>query len=177
MPTLRRFIIALCTVIFAAAGHAAAQEIPQPLLGNCCSCTGAIHDEAGAGLDTIRVATRVVPVSFMNPFDDGFTLELVSGAVPVFSASLAPGEMDENVFGRRWTWHDPNARSTGGFSRVLVQEMTGGLGGFLIHVYAYGDLSTATDPSMTIRIAIGGDSFFDTSLWTVRNNGFRHGFW
>ncbi len=167
------FLGALC--LFAA--QATAQEIPQPLLGNCCSCTGSLEEHPPGQMDSIRVAARVLPVSAMNPFDEGFVFELENAGGVLFSGTLAPGDMDENSLGRRWTFSDPAARTSGGLLRVLIQEMTGPLAGYVIQVLAYGDLSAATDPTMTVRMAVGGDAFFDTSLWVGRRNGFRHGYW
>lgn len=154
-----------------------AQELPQPMDGNCCGCNGKIKFREKAKPDMVRVGTRVHPVSAMNPFDEGFTFVLSNGSGTLFSETLAAGAVTEMPNGRRWVYKNSLAPSAGGIYSVTVQEASGSAGGVLIYVRAYADLSSATEAEMTTRIVIGTDSFVNTSDWNPRKNGWRHTFW
>ncbi|MFP6665437.1 MAG: hypothetical protein VCC00_14695 [Deltaproteobacteria bacterium] len=154
-----------------------AQELPKPFAGNCCGCNGNIKLRGAAKPDLIRVGARVFPSTAMNPFDDGFTFLLSNADGSLFSETLAPGVMKEMPNGRRWSYRNPAAPAAGGIHTVKIQQMSGPAAGFIFYVRAYADLAAATETEMTTRLIVGDDSFFDSSDWNQRKNGWRHIFW
>ena len=73
--------------------------------------------------------------------------------------------------GKRWLYRNPAAKTAGGLYRVQIAPRKDVNEGYRVDVYAYGDLSAATDPGIATFIVVGNDPFFDTSTWNQRKDG------
>lgn len=98
------------------------------------------------------------------------TLENANGIV--YSASLQPGDLSRR--GKSLVFIDRNAKNGTGFrdglAKVKIQEVPNGLG-VRVTIEAYGDLSTATDPTMTLSVRVGEHANSITDTWQQTNFG------
>lgn len=172
----RVLVAAVAALLATFAGPAQAQEIPQPLFGNCCSCKAQIRLNPN-GNDVLKIGARVVPTAtaVIDPIATGMSFELSNANGTIVSATIPPGVFEENRRGR-YVLRVKNARKTGGISNVTLQERNDQHGGWLISIKYFGDLSAATLAEMSTVITIGTSTFFDTSDWTARATGWRKKF-
>ena len=82
--------------------------------------------------------------------------------------SVAAGGLVER--GNSWFYRDPSARQTGGFFRVKITPRTDPTG-YRIDVQGFGDMSSATDPVMTVTATMCGVSSATTDTWTETPSG------
>ena len=172
--------LASAAFLFTSIQTADAQEIPQPLFGNCCSCKAQVR-MINNRPDLLKIGARVIPTptAVIDPVTSGMTIELSNAGGTVLMATIPPGLFVEKSAGggaQKFVYKDNKARKNGGVSSAIVQERFDQHGGWLISVKVYGDLSGATMPEMTTEIVIGTSSFFDTSTWEQRPTGWRKKF-
>ena len=171
-----RIALALGITWLIAAPAAEAQEIPQQIRGNCCSCNSQIKFRKG--LDLLRLGSRLIPTpaAVIDPLLTGMAVELGNANGTLASIVIPPGAFTEKPSGRKWVYKDPAAKASGGAFVVTLQERNDQHGGWLISIKYFGDLSAATLAEMSTVITIGTSTFFDTSDWTARATGWRKKF-
>ncbi len=149
-----------------------AQEIPQQITRPCKHpCLNKIRFANAPRLDSIELHARIVPVGSIDPANEAFTVELSDMNGVLFTATLAPGDLVETNGGKRWLYRNPAAKTAGGLYRVQIAPRKDVNEGYRVDVYAYGDLSAATDPGISTFIIVGDDPFFDNSTWSPRKDG------
>lgn len=155
----------------AVAQPALGQEIPQPLLGNCCFCKGQIR--IVPGLDFLRVGARIVPTStaIIDPVTTGMSVEISNANGTVISVDIPPGAFVEKPNGRRFVVRDRTAKQGGGVYIAMLQERPGNNPSYLLDFRYYGDLSAATLADMTTVVTIGSSPFFDVGPWSTTRKG------
>ena len=158
-------------------GEAAAQEIPQPLLGSCCACKGKI--QFTKSMDLLQLGARILPQpgAIIDPITTGMTVTLENSDGTIFTQMIPPGVFTENVTGTRLTYKDNAAKQTGGIKLVHLKRKDDGFGdGFLLEIKAYGDFASATLAEMTTLVNIGTSSFFDNGDWVEKKRSWRRKF-
>lgn len=174
---IRSIALALATaaLLFISIDPVQAQEIPQPLFGNCCSCKAQI--KILPKLDILKIGARVLPTptAIIDPVTTGMTIDLSNANGAITSAAIPPGAFEEKKPGK-FIYKNKAARKTGGVFTAIVQERNDQHGGWLITVKLYDDLTSATLAEMSTDIVIGTSAFFDTSDWLQRGNGWRKKF-
>lgn len=154
------------------AGDVSAQELPQPITRPCVHpCLNKIQFAKDPRLDKLTLHGRIIPLSSIDPAFEAFTLELTNANGTVFSATLNPGDLKEAAGGRRAIYRNPSARLTGGLFRVQIAQRNDPAGGYRVDIVAYGDMSSATLPEMTVFLLVGDDAFFTSDPWIERRNG------
>ncbi len=173
-------ILALATalLLFTSVDSTQAQEIPQPLFGNCCGCKAQLRFRPGQSLDFLKIGGRVLPTAtaIIDPVLSGMTLDLSNANGGLLSASVPPGAFIEKQGGQKFIYKNQAAKKNGGIQSAIIQERNDAHGGWLISIRAYDDLSGATLEEMSTTIVIGTSSFIDTSDWGPRRNGWRKKF-
>ena len=165
----------LAAAVLLASQAARAQELPLPITRPCSHpCVNKI--ELRPGLDRLTLHARIVPATGIDPTAEPFTIELSDAGQTLFTATVPPGNFVETAAGRRWALRNPAARTTGGLFRVLITQRNDGAGGYRVDVVAYGDLSAATTPDMSLFLVVGDDGFFDAGPWTQRVYGWSRDF-
>ncbi len=85
----------------------------------------------------------------------------------VWGEALAAGSLEKH--GRSWFWRWPGARCSGGLFRVKVTPRDNP-SGYRIDIKGFGDMSSATDPVMTINTTMCGQTSSTTNTWLDREN-------
>jgi hypothetical protein len=165
--------LALGITWLAAAPAAEAQEIPQQIRGNCCSCNSQIKFRND--LDLLRLGGRLIPTpaAVIDPLLTGMAVELSNANGTLASIVIPPGAFTEKPSGRKWVYKDPAAKASGGAFVVTLQERNDQLGGLILDLKYFGDLSGATLADMETIVVIGTSSFFDVGAWTQKSSGWR----
>lgn len=171
-------VLALATAAFllTSASSARSQEIPQPLFGNCCSCKAQV--KFLSGLDLLKVGARIIPTptAVIDPVVTGMTVVLSNLNGTILSVAVPPGGFVEKMGGRKFVYKDKAAKASGGIFTATLQERSDSVGGYIVSVKAYGDLSAATLADMTTQIVIGTSPFFDNSTWEQTSRGWKQSF-
>ncbi len=171
-------VLALATALFlfTSVDSSQAQEIPQPLFGNCCSCKAQV--KILPAFDLLKIGARVIPTvtAIIDPVTSGMTVTLSNANGTLLTETIPPGAFVEKKAGVKFVYKDKSARKNGGVHTAVVQERNDQHGGWLITIRTYGDLAGATLAEMSTDVVIGSSSFFDTSDWTPRPNGWRKKF-
>ncbi|MBM4266023.1 MAG: hypothetical protein FJ144_05325 [Deltaproteobacteria bacterium] len=172
-------VVSSAVFLLGSLGTVRAQEIPQPLLGFCCSCAAQIKFVPDpAAPDLLSVGARFVPNvgAIIDPFTNGMTFTLENANGVIFTETIPPFQFVEATSGKKFTYKNPAAKTAGGIASVVIQERSDAIGGFSIEMRAYGDLSAATLSNMVTSVVIGASPFFDVGDWEQRDNGWRRKF-
>jgi cysteine-rich repeat protein len=139
-------------------------------------CTGPIcHDPsnikmvAGRGVFTMHGRISAFPpATSVDPRTQTFVVELTdaTGAV-LFRSSLDAGVITAK--GAAFLYVDPSATENGGISKLKILRK--GIG-YIVTVYAYGDLSAAT-AEMTTHVFIGSQEWSLAGHWAKTPHGWR----
>lgn len=167
------FSSALVVLLLAVAPIAGvqAQEIPQQITRPCKHpCLNKIRF-APNGLDKLELHAGLLPLTSMDPGFETFTVEISNVNGTIFTATLPPGAILTTNGGKRYSYRNPAARTSGGIYRVIVTQKKNAADGYRVDLIAYGDLSAATEAEMATFIVIGDDAFFDNSTWLARKDG------
>jgi hypothetical protein len=112
------------------------------------------------------------PIGAFIPDNADLDILLENAAGVVYHASLFPGDLSRR--GKSLVFIDRNAKKgagfRGGLANVKIQEVPNGLG-MRVTIEAYGDLSAATDPTMTLTIRVGQHLSEITDTWQQTNFG------
>ena len=116
-------------------------------------------------VDQLIVRTAFPIQAVVSDSDDlSLTLENANGVI--YSASLQPGDLLRR--GKSLVFTDRGAKKgagvRGGIAKVKIQEVPKGLG-IRVTIEAYGDLSAATDPTMTLKVRVGAHANQVTDFW------------
>ena len=114
--------LALGMTWLATAPTAGAQEIPQQIRGNCCSCNSQIKFRKN--LDLLRLGARLIPTpaAVIDPLLSGMAVELSNANGTLASIVIPPGGFTEKPSGRKWVYKDPSAKTSGGAFVVTLQQ-------------------------------------------------------
>jgi hypothetical protein len=97
---------------------------------------------------------------------DSLSISLKNAGGTIFSASLQSGDLSRR--GRNLVFIDKRAKSgmgfRGGIANVKIQDVPKGLG-TRVTIEVWGDLSAATDPTMTLQVRVGDDANAVTDTW------------
>jgi len=153
--------------------------------GKCAHCPCICKDPTtiefgppGAGLDRLKSHGRVTifdPVNVMGS-EVGWLLTNASGRV--FSVVLPPGTLTATPSGTLFTYTNRDARLHGGVYKAKIKITHSGTY-YGYRVEAYGDMSRATDPVMSLQYYIGNQptSAIHTETWRRTRSGWAsHGF-
>jgi len=106
----------------------------------------------------------VTPPPACDPATAPFSIAITNAGGTVFSDSLAAGALVKR--GRTWYYRDPSARQSGGFFLVKITDRPDDPVGFRIDVKGFGDMSSATDPVMSIDATVCGVTSTITKTWS-----------
>lgn len=130
----------------------------------------------GAGLDILKAHGRVEPDT---PLDVG-SLEigwmLANRRGPIWRGALIPGDFRANPTKTSFRFLDNGAKTASGRRfgvRKAKIRITRGGTSYGFKVQAYGDLSKATDPDMTLHFYIGDDNWSHTEPWKAVRGGWK----
>ncbi len=147
--------------------------------GGTCVCPHLLQDpttitlNTRGGLDRIRSHARVliptpvdvdkVPVSWLLTNPDG----------TVYEARLDAGSFKRDRSGTQFRYDNPDAKIHGGVAMARIRITRHGVS-YGYKVDAYGDLSRAVDPDMTLQFYLGQPtSFIHSEQWTRTGSGWR----
>jgi hypothetical protein len=147
--------------------------------GGTCQCPGMLQDPTtisfgrNGALDRLASHARVlipthvdldhVPVSWLITNDSGV----------IYEASLNAGDLKADRSGVHFKYKNPDARLHGGVALALIRISHGGLS-YGYRLEAYGDISRATDPHMSLQFYAGQPTaFVHSELWTRTASGWR----
>jgi hypothetical protein len=165
-------VVAISGGLAVGAERAAAQEIGGPITRPCHHpCASQIFLNEDPRLDKLALHARIVPMTDIDPVAEGITVEVYNSIDLVVAFSLGPGDFRATPGGRKFTYRDPRAIRDAGIGRVTISQRKDGPGGYRVDVVAYGDLSLASEPDMTVRILVGNDMFTNSSTWLARGYG------
>jgi hypothetical protein len=112
------------------------------------------------------------PAEAVIPDDATFSISLSNANGVIYSASLQAGDFVRR--GKNLMFLDRGAKKgtgfRGGLYKVKIAEVPKGAG-IRVTVEAYGDLSAANDPTMTIKIRAGVNSNEVTDFWQESASG------
>jgi hypothetical protein len=152
--------------------RAQAQEIGQPITRPCNHpCASQILFRRDPSYDRLSLHARIIPMSDIDPVNEGITVEISNSIDLIAAFSLGPGDLRAAPGGKKFTYRDARAIRDGGIAQLVISQRNDGPGGYRVDVAAYNDLSLATEAEMTIRIVVGDDVFTNTSLWTEKRLG------
>jgi hypothetical protein len=129
----------------------------------------------GAGLDELVSHGRVVipgPPLDVAGSEVAWLLSDANGRI--FSVRLPPGSLKPDESGRVFLYTNPGARLTGGIYAASVRARRVGTS-YGYRVQAYGDISGAKNPDMSIQFYVGGQptSAIHSESWQKRSYGWR----
>jgi len=146
-----------------------------PVCGHICSARVVVKPNA---VDLLKFNIGFNPTTPMiDPatLKVGVTLTNTNGIV--YAAMLQPGDLTR-VSTKIWKFRDPGAAKGNGIrgglgSITVIRKPATGLSEYRINVKAYGDLTQATDPIMTLQVIIGNDAYQKMATWTRTGTGWR----
>jgi hypothetical protein len=125
----------------------------------------------GAGQDYLMIHGRLSPTEALDVLGESTGILLTNANGTIFSAEIAGGSLvaGSKVF---FKFLDRNVRAThNGIWTIDVRQRR--RGSYTFHVKAYGDLSAATDPVMTVQWHLGGQVFMNHSTWEKMSRGWK----
>ena len=136
--------------------------------------SGIQFDATGRGLDRFKSHGRVrlrVPLDDVTDVRVAWLLTNASGII--YQASLLPGDLTPRHAGSYYFFKDPGAHLgqgiRDGLARVLI--LVGNDGNLRYKVEGFGDMSTATDPEMTLQFYVGDEVFVFPATWRRTPSG------
>ena len=126
--------------------------------------------------DLLRVHGRIEPGTAHDAVAEGLTLLVTNAHGVVYKARLLPGDLQRRKSGMSFV-DKAAARGAGtrdGLYRVRLRR--GINDSLVVSIEAYGDLSAATLPAMTIQIGIGDDMFYTKGAFSSRRYGWYWAF-
>jgi hypothetical protein len=125
-------------------------------------------------LDIFSSHGRVEPPAPVNMSisDVGWVLSNTRGVI--WSGSLSPSDFRPSPSGVTFRYRNQAARTSGGIFKALIRITRGGTS-YGYKVQAYGDMSAATDPDMSIQFYIGTppETYIHSELWTRNATGWK----
>jgi hypothetical protein len=128
-----------------------------------------------SGRDFFATEAKIeLPANYV-PSASGLDITLRNASGVVYDATLLPGDFVRR--GREWLWKDKTAKTgpgpglRDGLFKVEMQLADDGL--WRLKIRAYGNLSAATVPTMTITIEAGGVVFQHTATWAKIKKGWQ----
>jgi hypothetical protein len=130
--------------------------------------------KTSAELDKLQGHGRVVTEHALEKLTGEIEITLSNPSGIVYRSTLLPGDCTLRSSGRRCLFKDKAARHGAG-SRGGIEKFTMKVRGnaYAFNCKAYGDLSTATDPDMTLQIRVGGELYATRAMWKRLSNGWR----
>ena len=170
-PIIRSSVVSALVVAALAAGGPVFADRAYAAQGTLVSaCFGTIGCPEKINLrgpvDSLTFQALLTPASPLSPATEPFTITLRNANGVVFTATLPAGSLKPQ--GRRFQFRDPNARVTGGFTRVTVRPKGSN---WRITVIARGTMSGATLAPMTVELQLGDDTFATVNTWSKREYG------
>lgn len=136
----------------------------------------------GNGLDRFKFHGRVplAPPSVGGPIDPvvaGFGVQLLNDLGFIYEALLLPGDLEPRG-NLRYQFRDDGALdgngTRGGLFQVITRFREYGSGWYYtVRILAFTDLSTATEPAMTVIFNQVGGGFAVTADWVQTDYGWR----
>ena len=117
--------------------------------------------------DRLQINGRIVPIAPIDPTQLAVAVRLSNANGLIYSTELPAGELTGR---RRFTFRNRAARTDGGFWYLVLAPHRGG---DRIDLVAYGDLSAATLPEMTVEISIGQGQYKHSATWVRTRSGWR----
>jgi len=125
-------------------------------------------------LDIFKSHGRVEPGETidMSTSDVGWVLSNQRGVI--WSGTLSPSDFVANATGTTFKYKDIAAKTAGGIYKAKVRITRGGTS-YGFKVLAYGDLSAATDPYMSIQFYLGTTpkAYIHSEPWTPTKTGWK----
>jgi hypothetical protein len=163
------------------AGHsceAAADQTACVNGGGVCQCpsiqkdpTSVTFNGRAPGLDRFRSHGRVLTIGGAYSIQTSSVSWLLSNSKgEIFRATLPAGALTANAAGTTFKYKNRLASTAGGISQVKLQNVHGSL---KYTVEAFGDLSRATDPNMSVQFYVANQPTpaIHTQTWQKTSNG------
>src|SRR5262249_42960823 len=98
---------------------------------------------------------------------------LTNASGTIYSLALPPGTLTPNSGGNSFKYTNPDAKIHGGVFKAMIRVRD--LTEYRYTIQAYGDLSAATDPLMSIQFYLGDQPTpaFLTATWTPKKFGWK----
>lgn len=168
--------LSVAVLLVAGFGSAArAQETGSPITRPCnhlCN-TKLRFATAASSLDYLVTHGRIVPLSAIDPANEMVSFGLANSGGYFVAVTLPAGSLVARP-GGRWIYKDQQARFTGGIQSMKIGPRRDALGGYRVDVVYFGDMSAATEATMTMLVRIGDDLFTDTGTWTQTQHGWSY---
>ena len=128
---------------------------------------------AGDAHDQLVVHGRIVPMTPIDPPNEQVGVILTNAAGVLYRAAVPPGALVARGTGSRFIYRDADAaRTRCGIAKIEMRYVPA-RGYYRVRVVAYGDLSAATDPAMTLQFKVGDDGFVNSGLWQPTASGWK----
>jgi hypothetical protein len=128
-------------------------------------------------LDEFSFHGRIEPETPIDPTTEKVGVLITNEFGVIYRGELEPGVFEgRGGSARPWRFVDrKNAKkglSQTGIARISIYQYRA-TNLFVVNVHAYGDMSIATVPNMTLQFTVGDDSFQNTGTWKQTGYGWR----
>lgn len=140
------------------------------------NCTGRIAKDPGSikfnvgrsAIDRLQINGRIMPPAPIDPSTMvvGVILSKTNGGDIIYTGQLPVGAL--TPLGRKFAYRNRGAKTAGGFSEFQFSPHKGG---YRMKLVAFGDLSAATDPDMTVEVDFGAGQYTNTATWKAMMTG------
>jgi cysteine-rich repeat protein len=127
------------------------------------------------GPDSLSIHGRIEPTTPIDPATEQVGILLTNENGAIYRGVLVPGDM---VSGggqiQNFKFVDRDAKLglgiRQGLGKVMIYKRSNA---YSVYITAYGDLSAATLPDMTIQLVVGNDVFQNTGTWKPKSYGWK----
>jgi hypothetical protein len=143
------------------------------------NCTGRLNRDPGiirfhaagrTGLDRLWVHGAIFPTDPIDPTTVVLGVRLSNASGVIYSSALPA--LAVKALGRKFQFSNKNAvKSPSGGIASFIMMPSYGTSGYRTWVVAYGDLSAATTPDMTIEVFLGQAQYTERGPWNKTKTG------
>lgn len=168
---------AAVVLVLGFSSRAIAQETGLPIFRACNHpCINTVRfAERPPSLDQLQLHAGILPSSSIDPATEPVSIGLANSGGFFVAVTLPPGSF-RALSGGRWAYNNPTARKTGGLSAVRIWPRRTPTGSYRVNAFYWGDLSAATESTMTTLVRIDDDLFTDTAAWNQTQHGWSYDF-
>jgi hypothetical protein len=146
--------------------------------GGFCQCPHQIGDPTTIkfrprpALDVLTSHARELVDGTLDVVGSGASWLLTNAGGSLMTATIPSGAFVANANGTSFRYRNGAARTAGGVYKATIRAHRGF---YAYRMQAYGDLSAATSPEMSLQFYVGNQSSpaIHTEVWSKRNFGWR----